>query len=283
MKPLDALLAAALALLLLSTAPAHGDTLQHSAQGEIVDSVHLAGVIEVDASGRVEQVSLRRNRLSPKIEESVLSVMHRWTFDPYLQDGQARRIRTSMHARVDQVRSEAGYQVVLGEVEFGQPLAQSTPAPRYPGSALKNGVSAEVLLRVTLDESGGVAFAEPVMARVLNRAVRNEERHRRLLAPFTRVSVEALQNWRFEFVPPSVDGERPQMLVPLVFTVDGPSARVGGSQPQSQPVLFELSSPLGRPLEALAREAEGRSEGLLITPAASPLKLRSDAQAEVTM
>lgn len=283
MKPLDLLLAAALAMSLLASTPAHADALQHSAQGEVIDSVHLAGVVAVDASGRVEQVSLRPNRLLPKIEQNVLGVMHGWTFDPYLQDGQARRIRTSVHARVDQLRTEAGYQVVLGKVEFGQPLAQSTPAPRYPGSALKNGVSAEVLLRVTLDASGGVALVEPVMARVLNRAMRNEERHRRLLAPFTRVSVEALQNWRFDFVPPSVDGERPQMLVPLVFTVDGPSARVGGSQPQSQPVLFELSSPLGRPLEALAREAEGRSEGLLITPAASPLKLRDDVQADVTM
>jgi hypothetical protein len=34
-------------------------------------------------------------------------------------------------------------------------------------------VSAEVLLRVTLDANGGVALVEPVMARVLNRAMRN--------------------------------------------------------------------------------------------------------------
>ena len=283
MKPLDALLAAALALLLLSTAPAHGDTLQHSAQGDIVDSVHLAGVIEVDASGRVEQVSLRRNRLLPKIEQNVLDVMRGWTFDPYLQDGRARRIRTSVHARVDQLRSEAGYQVVLGKVEFGQPLAQSTPAPRYPSSSLMNRVAAEVLLRVTLDASGGVTLVEPVTARVLNRAMRNEERHRRLVAPFARASVEAVQSWRFEFSQPGPDGEAPQMLVPIVYTIDGPSIRTGARQPRNPPVLFELSSPLGRPLEALAREAEGRSDGLLITPAASPLKLRSDVQADVTM
>ncbi|MFN7783312.1 MAG: hypothetical protein ACK5PG_11320 [Lysobacterales bacterium] len=274
MKTLAVLLAAALASPLL---PAPAALAQAAAavtgQAEILESIHLSGVIEVDASGRVEQVTLRPNQLLPSIETKVLQVMHNWTFAPYVADGAPRRIRTSVYARIDQLKSEEGYQVVLDNAEFGRPLAQNLTPPRYPAQSMQGGIGAELLLRVTLDNEGKVAMAEPVTARVLNRGVRNEKHHRRLVEPFVRASVEAVQSWRFEFVEPRADGAAHQMLVPMSFKISGMYAGTGGRPPQNTPLMFELSTPLGRPLEALAREAEGRSGGVLISPTPSPLKL----------
>jgi len=283
MKPLALLLAAALASPLLTAPPAHAEAAAVAGQAEIIESIHLAGIIEVDASGRVEQVTLRPNQLLPKIEQNVLDGMRAWTFEPHLVEGTARRIRTSVFVRVDQLKSEAGYQLVLGKVEFGHPLAQQLTPPRYPAGSIRNRIAAEVLLRVTLDDSGGVALVEPVTARVLNQEVLNEKRHRRLVEPFARASVEALQSWRFDFVGPRADGEPHRMLVPMKFTFEGMYAGTGGRRPQGQPVLFELSTPLGQSLDALAREVEGRSAGVSISPEPSPLKLRSHVQTDVTM
>lgn len=282
-KTLAALLAAALASTLLPAPPALAETAAVAEQAEVLESIHLAGVIEVDASGRVEQVTLRPNQLLPSIEAKVLRVMQNWTFAPYVLDGTPRRIRTSVYARLDQLKSEAGYQLVLDDAEFGQPLAQNLTPPRYPAQSLRSRIAAEVLLRLTLDNEGGVALAEPVSARVLNRGVRNEAQHRRWVEPFARASVEAVQSWRFEFVEPSEDGTAHQMLVPMTFTISGMYAGTGGRRPENAPVLFELSTPLGRPLEALAREAEGRSGGVLISPTSSPLKLLSPAGEALAM
>lgn len=172
--------------------------------------------------------------------------------------------------------------MVLAKVEFGQPLAQSTPAPRYPSRSLMNRVAAEVLLRVTLDASGGVALVEPVTARVLDRAMRNEERHRRLVAPFARASVEAVQSWRFEFSPPGPDGEAPQMLVPIVYTIDGPSIRTGARQPRmrrscsSCPAHWVVR---WRPWRALDRAAPS---GAVITLAARQRRLTRGLHLDAT-
>jgi hypothetical protein len=272
-KTLAVLLATALASPLLPAPPAQAETAAVARQPELLESVHLAGVIEVDASGRVEQVKLQPNQLLPSIETKVLQVMQNWTFAPYVLDGTPRRIRTSVYARLDQLKSEAGYQLVLATAEFGQPLTQHATAPRYPFQSLQRRIAAEVLLRLTLDDEGGVAMAEPVTARVLNRGVRSEAQHRRLVEPFARASVAAVQSWRFDFVEPRADGSAHEVLVPITYTMSGMYAGTGGRRPQNTPVMFELSTPLGRPLETLAREAEGRSGGVLISPAPSPLKL----------
>ncbi|SDD82359.1 energy transducer TonB family protein [Aquimonas voraii] len=282
-KTLAVLLAAALASPLVPAPPALAETAAVTGQAQVLESIHLAGVIEVDASGRVEQVKLQPNQLLPSIETKVLQVMQNWTFAPYVLDGTPRRIRTSVYARLDQLKSAAGYQLVLATAEFGQPLAQNLTPPRYPAQSLGNRIAAEVLLRLTLDNEGGVAIAEPVSARVLNRNVRSERRHRHLVEPFARASVEAVQSWRFDFVEPRTDGTAHQMLVPMTFTISGMYAGTGGRRPENTPVLFELSTPLGRPLEALAREAESRRSSVPISPTPSPLKLLSPTGEALTM
>lgn len=282
-KTLAVLLAAALASPLVPAPPAQAETAAVAGQPEVLESVHLAGVIEVDASGRVEQVKLQPNQLRPSIETKALQVMQNWSFAPYVLDGTPRRIRTSVYARLDLLKSAAGYELVLATAEFGQPLGQHAPAPRYPAQSLQNRIAAEVLLRLTLDDEGGVAMAEPVTARVLNRGVRNEKYHRRLIEPFVRASVEAVQSWRFDFVEPREDGTAHQLLVPITYTLSGMYAGTGGRRPQNTPVLFELSTPLGRPLEALAREAESRRSSVPISPTPSPLKLLSPTGEALTM
>lgn len=284
MKPIAFALTAALALLMSPTSPTHAAALSASeAPAEVVESIHIGGVIEVDARGEVERVTLRQSRLIPSAEKRIIDAMRAWRFEPFMVDGEARRIRTSVYVRLDQLKSSEGFQLVFGDVEFGQPLANAQTPPRYPSNSLRDGLAAEVLIRLTLDDTGTVAKAEPVMARVLNQRVRDEDRHRRLIAPFVESSLTAVQSWTYEFVEPREDGRKHELLVPVVYTVQGPGVQtVEGNRAKAEPVLFELSSPLGRPIEALARETQGRTGGLSIDPAPSPLKLLSvsaDAQA----
>lgn len=251
---------------------------------ELIESIHVGGVIEVDALGQVEQVALRRSRLIPDAETRIVKAIQAWRFEPFLMDGEARPIRTSVHLRIDQLQSPRGFQLLFGNVEFGQPLANAPTPPSYPLGSLRDGVSAEVLLRLTLDETGRVVQAEPVMARVLGQEVRSEHRHRRLVAPFVQSSLKAVQDWTYDFVEARADGDHHQLLVPMVYTVHSGGAADTDAKPSiNGPVLFELSTPLGRPLESLAREVEGRSEGLSIDPAPSPLKLRTKADQALTM
>lgn len=285
MKPLTVLLPVLLAASTWSAAsepaPAYS-AIEESA--ELIESIHVGGVIEVDAQGQVEQVALRRSRLVPDAETRIVNAMRVWRFEPFLMDGEARPIRTSVHLRIDQLKSPRGFQLVFGNVEFGQPLAHALTPPSYPLGSLRDGVSAEVLLRLTLDKGGRVVEAEPVMARVLKQQVRSEHRHRRLVAPFVQSSLKAVQDWTYEFVEAGVDGDPQQLLVPMVYTVHGGGAADPElAAPMNAPVLFELSNPLGRPIEALAREVEGRSEGLWIDPAPSPLKLRTKADQALAM
>jgi hypothetical protein len=251
---------------------------------ELIESIHVGGVIEVDAQGQVEQVAMRRSRLIPDAETRIVKAMQAWRFEPFLMDGEARPIRTSVHLRIDQLKSPRGFQLVFGNVEFGQPLAHAPTPPSYPLGSLRDGVSAEVLLRLTLDDTGRVVQAEPVMARVLRQEVRSEHRHRRLVAPFVQSSLKAVQDWTYEFVEARADGGHHQLLVPMVYSVHGGGAADTDAKPSiNTPVMFELSSPLGRSIEALAREVEGRSDGLSIDPAPSPLKLRSKADEALAM
>lgn len=282
-KTLAALLAAALASPLLPAPRAHAETAAVAGQAQVLESLHLAGVIEVDASGRVENVTLQPNSLLPTIEQNVLDAMRDWTFEPYLLEGIARRVRTSVFVRVDLEKGETGHQLMLGNAEFGQPLLKQTTAPRYPAQSLRKQIAAEVLLRLTLDDSGGVVQVEPVSARVLNQEVRNERRHRQLVEPFVRASVEAMQSWRFDFVEARADGAPHQVLVPVTYNISGRSAARRERVPQSAPVLFALSTTLGRPLEALAREAGDRPGGVSIHPVPSPLRLRANRETDANM
>jgi hypothetical protein len=251
---------------------------------ELIESIHVGGVIEVDTQGQVEQVTLRRSRLIPDAETRIVNAMQAWRFEPFLMDGQAKPIRTSVHLRIDQLKSPRGFQLAFGKVEFGQPLAHALTPPSYPRGSLRDGISAEVLLRLTLDDTGRVIEAEPVMARVLGQEVRSEQRHRRLVAPFVQSSLKAVQAWTYEFVESRANGDHHQLLTPVVYTVQGGGAADAGGDPtMTAPVLFELSSPLGRPLESLAREVEGRSEGLSLDPAPSPLKLRGTPDQALAM
>jgi TonB family protein len=283
MKSFAIVLAAAFNLAAFIPHQVSADT-PRNPEARVIGSIHVGGVIEVDAHGRVEQVGLRESPLRQRVEASVLQAMQRWTFEPFELEGTAQRIRTSVYVRIDQVQSSAGYQLVFGEIEFGQPLIAARTAPRYPSSSLRDGISAEVLMQLTLDDAGSVSLAEPVTAKVLNRQLVSEDHHRRLLAPFVRASLAATQKWRFDFVEPRRDGERHQMLVPIVFTIFGrATADAEGDPSKTQPVMFELSSPLGRSIEALAREVEGRTGGLSISPAPSPLKLRSASDDSLEM
>ena len=86
------------------------------------------------------------------------------------------------------------------------PLPGSTPAPRYPGGALRRGESGTVMVRVEVDAAGmpaGVALVQRSGSRDLDRA-----------------AMEAVRKWRFQ--PAQRDGQAVagSLVIPVDFRAD---------------------------------------------------------------
>ena len=86
------------------------------------------------------------------------------------------------------------------------PLRGSTPAPRYPGGALRRGESGTVMVRVEVDAAGmpaGVALVQRSGSRDLDRA-----------------AMEAVRKWRFQ--PAQRDGQAVpgSLVIPVDFRAD---------------------------------------------------------------
>ena len=61
---------------------------------------HLSGAIEVSPEGVVESVELDAKGIRPTLVQRIESAVRDWRFNPYLVDGQPRRIRTSMNLKL---------------------------------------------------------------------------------------------------------------------------------------------------------------------------------------
>lgn len=234
--------------------------------------VHLTGVIEVDAEGKVENVTLRRKELLPAVEERVLGEVRSWTFEPYLVDGVARRIRTSMSLRLDPVKAEDGYQLTFGAIDFGQPLLGNVTPPRYPTSALRDALSAHVLMLANVDGDGRVTSSEPVRAQIVGKRMRNPDHHRRVAEPFVQSAQAALTHWTFDFVEARTDGQPQRILVPVSYTTNVTTP----TKAPNPPVLFDVPALADGALNELLMEADAGSESLPVDPQPSPLRRRTN-------
>lgn len=238
------------------------------------NAVFVTGIIEVDAEGKVETARFTSSELRPAIEEQVLDAVRGWTFNPFLVDGVARRIRTSMNLKLELVHQ--GDQAVLrfAEKDFGQPVLVSAQPPRYPASSLSRRHQASLVMAMTLADDGSVISAEPVSGEILGERA-TESRQRTLLQPFVTSAVAAVRNWRYDFVEPSSGGAPQRFLVSLTFTVS--PARRPGRGVVNAPVLYDAAATLGQPLDTLlARQAA--SNAPFATLSLNPgLTLREDS------
>lgn len=102
--------------------------------------------------------------------------------------------------------TQAGADVPLAPGDQPVPLDGQTPPPHYPGTALRNGESGTVLVRVEVDAGGmpaGVALVQRSGSRELDRA-----------------AMEAVRRWRFQ--PAQRDGRAVSgsVVIPIEFKAD---------------------------------------------------------------
>jgi hypothetical protein len=98
--------------------------------------------------------------------------------------------------------------------------------PEYPKEALKQGITATVFLKVTVDEKGGVAHAEVFELATFSKDEEGEskkmtrEENGEIFRAFEKSSLLAVYKWKFK--PGTIGGKpsRTEVMVPVKFRLD---------------------------------------------------------------
>ena len=262
---------ARLGLLALFTALASAPALASSRAGAEAPKPsvvrHLGGAIEVSAEGAVESVELDAKGIRPDLVERIERVVLGWRFNPYLVDGQPRRIRTSMYLKLEQFDGPGGARVMLSATAFGTPRMTSTRAPVYPVNQLERRREADVQLLLTVEDDGSVSDVQPLKGRVFGmRPAASERAHRASLDRFMQSAAAAAREWTFDFLEPVDTGEKRQMIAPVAFRLTGTS----DATPRSGPPLIEYEAMS----EIRTRVAEAEARRGAIGDATAALTLR---------
>lgn len=260
-----------LGLLTLFSALASAPTLASSEAGAEAPKPsvvrHLSGAIEVSPEGAVKSVELDAQGIRPNLVQRIESAVREWRFNPYLVDGQPRRIRTSMNLKLEQFDGPGGSRVMLSATAFGTPRRKSARAPVYPINHLQKRLEADVHLLLTVEDDGSVSDVQPLKGRVYGmRPAANERAHRANLNSFVRSSAAAAREWTFDFLEPVDTGEKRQMIVPIAFRLTG----IADSTPRSGPPLLEFEAMN----EIRTRVAEAEARRAAIGDATAALSLR---------
>jgi TonB family protein len=240
------------------------------------NALYVSGIIEVDATGKVETVRVTSSPLRPEMEQRVLEAVRGWTFNPFEVDGVARRIRTSMDLRLELVKREQGHVLEFAETRFGQPVLIASRAPRYPSIHLERRLGASLLMAITVEDDGSVSSAEPVRGQIIGARLGGENGIRQALKPFAQSARNAMLAWRYDFLEPVSNGEKRRFLVPIKYTLSGPG--MTASQHVSEPVLFENAAALDDALHNLLAQQGASGDQSAATPLQPGLTLREDAE-----
>lgn len=191
-------------------------------------SMVVTGMLEVNQEGVVEDSTVDRAELLPKVVlDFVQQQIADWTFEPTIVDGKAVAVRSDMTVMVvaeknesDQyrLRLQAASFSPLGVKEENQITAKDMTPPQFPLYAAQVGVSGTVFLIMKVDTDGKVqdVVAEQVNLHVID--VENQlELYRRVLSKSAR---RAARDW--EFIPPTTGAAAREpywiVRVPVAFS-----------------------------------------------------------------
>ena len=170
----------------------------------VESSMLVTGTIQVDPQGRVDQFAIDRREAVP---EGVSQLLDRavpgWTFEPWMREGRAVAVETSMRVRITANRGTGdGIVVRIAGASFGGwskvdhlPHEANEP-PVFPRGAARAGVTGTVYLlgRVGLDGTMQEVIAEQVDLR----AVGSSRQMERLREQFERASIRAAMKWTYD-------------------------------------------------------------------------------------
>jgi hypothetical protein len=237
---------------------------------ELLESLGVRGVIDIEADGSVSQVVFNQSSLKQEIELRLKNMLQAWRFRPIEVDGNARNIRSSFLLRLDLLRDPDKLWLQVAKYEFGVPVQLNTIPPRYPTSALRDRVGAEMLMWVSVRADGSVAEVEPVRGQVFGKRIRSENAHQNALKPFVQSAITAIGQWRYGYFTPSSDGGLTQLLVPIRYSLT-PNRQLGEGAPM--PLLFDAATRLSTPLADLLSP-----ENRLSDDPDAPISLESESR-----
>lgn len=172
-------------------------------------SMLVTGTIQVGPQGRVEHFAIdRRDAVPDGVNQLLDRAVPAWTFEPWMHDGRAVNVETSMRVRIT-ANHLAGDGVVVriagasfgGRNDVDRIIHEINEPPVFPREPLRAGVTGTVYLlgRVGLDGTMQEVIAEQVNLRAAG-STRQMERLRR---QFERASVRAAMKWTYD-VPAEV-------------------------------------------------------------------------------
>lgn len=120
----------------------------------------VCGVLEIDCDGSVREYNVT-SQLTPALQRVVENHVRGWAFEPIPVDGKPVIANTAMRLRMRALPARDDYRQQVENVSFGEARPGQTTPPRYPVSAVREGIGAEVLLQVRIDRDGRVIAVHP--------------------------------------------------------------------------------------------------------------------------
>ncbi|TNJ33059.1 energy transducer TonB [Arenimonas terrae] len=164
------------------------------------------GELTIDAEGRVVDLSLDRKKLGDEVMQGFEQQIRTWRFEPIVEDGRPVRAKAYMSLRLLAIRQPGvdGIRLAFESVRFRDPpagdegvdeaISDSLAPPRYPTPQVKQGIGAQVVLMLRLDEQGRVAEVATESVDLFGNDVgRRPGQH---AASFQQASEKAAAEWR---------------------------------------------------------------------------------------
>jgi hypothetical protein len=204
----------------------------------------VMGLVDVDAEGNVRSFSLDDEGALPEVVITQLRASAaQWRFAPYLVEGRATPVKSTMSARMLATPlSDGKYTVRIGGIQFFPIVDEATTVrpekltpPDYPPDAARAGGSATVYAVVKVGRDGKV---EDAVAEQVNLHEVGTERELRLLRrAFANAVLRAAKAWTFSPPTRGADADKPywSMRVPVVFRLANFTAEEDGYWQQYVP------------------------------------------------
>lgn len=185
--------------------------------------IEVEGDLYIGTDGSVRDYKLQSRDLTPEIAAAVDKRIRDWRFEPILVDGQPVVAKTKLKLQLQAEPIAEGYRLRVASIGFGGPQLNrpKLAPPRYPESALRAGVEADVTLVLRLDQNGRVTEAE---AEQTSLSGKGPERIMREWAEiFEKNALSTARRWSFQLTE-EVGGETAAMTsvrIPVKYRMSG--------------------------------------------------------------
>lgn len=185
-----------------------------SAAAEEPVEAWLRADIALDAEGKLTSIEWPDQKAKGKVlTDHLEKIIRTWEFEPGKREGTQAITKTRLSLNIElEKNTQGGMEVTILHAHTGVG-SNSLPPPRYPRTPAMRGYSAELRLRLDIDEQGKV-----VSSRVVQ--YEGDSQDKWIRADFENASQTAVQSWTF--VPEQVAGQPlpSKVTMPILFCVE---------------------------------------------------------------